>query len=270
MKKLFRLVVFAMCFAGFLLLFGCGKQLIVDGPGMERDVWSAFTIARCTEMFEPIYSYTVKDDENSDGAYLYEGQTEGNGILIPKETFNALLNLNLLSLPDEGPVTGNFLGLSVTDLSGRVYAKRISNEMENKILALIEPYLDEPDISPWTEFSLSSSESNTLYCFWFTVKATEELCLVTGACQDTDGHSYEEDAGIPIEEETLQVLRDMVLERLPDEEPWPEDLEMPLDAGSITLTLTLENGTVVKKNASGDLSLEIYDLFLPYFQNNNQ
>ena len=60
----------------------------------------------------------------------------------------------------------------------------------------------------------------------------------------------------------------MHLEQLPEEEPWPEDLEMPLDMENVKLTLTLSDGTVVKKNASSNLSIEIYNLLLPYFINN--
>ena len=37
---------------------------------------------------------------------------------------------------------------------------------------------------------------------------------------------------------------------------------------SFTLTLTMADGNVVKKNASSNLSIEIYNLLLPYFINN--
>ena len=77
-----------------------------------------------------------------------------------------------------------------------------------------------------------------------------------------------EETGIAISAEDLWQLRWMDLDQLPDEEPWPEDLEQPLDTESITLTLTLSDGTVVEKNASSDLSIEIYTLLLPYLKNN--
>ena len=77
-----------------------------------------------------------------------------------------------------------------------------------------------------------------------------------------------EETGIAISVEDLWQLRWMNLHQLPEEEPWPEDLEMPLDAATITLTLTMADGTVVQKNASSDLSIKIYELLLPYLKNN--
>ena len=85
---------------------------------------------------------------------------------------------------------------------------------------------------------------------------------------DEDGNEYDVQTGITITGDTLWTLRQMHLEQLPEEEPWPEDLEMPLDAATITLTLTMADGNVVKKNASSNLSVEIYNLLLPYFINN--
>ena len=84
---------------------------------------------------------------------------------------------------------------------------------------------------------------------------------------DEDGNEYDE-TGIVISGDTLWMLRRMNLEQLPDEEPWPEDLEMPLDMENVKLTLTLSDGTVVKKNVSSNISIEFYHLLLPYFINN--
>ena len=92
--------------------------------------------------------------------------------------------------------------------------------------------------------------------------------MVTGACCDEKGTSYIEEVGIEIAMEDLWQLRWMDFDQLPDEEPWPEDLEMPTDMATITLTLTLSDGTIEKKNASGDLSIEIYKLLSPYLKNN--
>ena len=120
--------------------------------------------------------------------------------------------------------------------------------------------------SPWTAFTISRSDSNTRYSFWFTVTDDGYEPLVTGACSDERGKSYIEEAGTEISAEDLWQLRWMDLDQLPDEEPWPEDLEMPTDMSTITLTLTLRDGTVVKKSASGDLSMEIYEILLPYLK----
>lgn len=131
--------------------------------------------------------------------------------------------------------------------------------------------LDGPQMeyqSPWTAFTISRIDSNTRYHFWFTVTDDGDQPLVTGECSDEEGNSYMEETGIAISAEDLWQLRWMDLDQLPDEEPWPEDLEQPLDTESITLTLTLSDGTVVEKNASSDLSIEIYTLLLPYLKNN--
>ena len=75
-------------------------------------------------------------------------------------------------------------------------------------------------------------------------------------------------SGIPVSFETLQALHLLYLEDLPDAEAWPEDLELPLDANSTELRLTLPDGSIAEKNASTKLSIEIYQLLLPYFIQN--
>ena len=123
--------------------------------------------------------------------------------------------------------------------------------------------LDGPDMeyqSPWRAFTLSRADSNTQYSFWFTVSDDGDQCLLTGECRDENGNSYIEKDGIEISAEDVWQLRWMHLDQLPDEE------ELPTDMATITLSLTLSDGTVVKKSASGNLSMEIYQLLLPYFE----
>ena len=131
--------------------------------------------------------------------------------------------------------------------------------------------LDGPDMEyrpEWTEFTLSRSDSYAQHNFSFTVTEGDTEAMVSGVCRDEDGNEYDVQIGITITDDTLWTLRRMHLEQLPEEEPWPEDLELPLDMESVKLTLTLSDGTVVKKNASSNLSIEIYKLLLPYFINN--
>ena len=149
MKKLMRLVVLMMCIAWLASLFGCGKEKphMLDGPGMERVLWSAFTISRCTVQFETVYNYTVKYDDSSDKAELYvkacEGETLEKSIQLDGQTVSALFNLDLMSLPNAEPLDGTVFGLSVTDFDGRVHSKDLSNAMEQEILVLIMPYVNE-------------------------------------------------------------------------------------------------------------------------------
>ena len=150
-KKTFRWMVMALCMAWLLALLGCGKEKphMLDGPGMEREVWSEFTISRCSAMYEPIYSYTVKYDEVSDGARLYmEVADDQNGQMIQKsiqleaEAVWSLINMNLWYFPDEEAVTGNFKSLSVTNSAGQRLYKCLSAADEKEILAIIAPYVD--------------------------------------------------------------------------------------------------------------------------------
>lgn len=131
--------------------------------------------------------------------------------------------------------------------------------------------LDGPGMeyqSPWTAFTLSRTDSSTRYYFWFTVTDNDDHALVTGECSDEEGNSYIEETGLEISAEDLWQLRWMDFEQLPEEEPWPEDPELSTDMTNITLTLTLLDGTVEQKNISSDLSIEIYELLLPYLKNN--
>ena len=280
MKKISRWVVFAVCIAWLMTLLGC-RAFMVDGPGMERQVWQEFTMVRYTYTYEPIYRYTVKCDDTTSDAYLYTNvDNEEKSIQLSSETVAALFNLDILSFPDMKAEDGSFLGFSVTDTKGSVFSKALSGQMETEILELLNPYLDElnagneeepfmldgPDMeyqSPWTSFSLSRVDSNTQYCFWFTVTDNGDHALVTGECSDKDGHSYLEETGVEISMEDLWQLRWMDFDQL------PEDLEMPTDMATISLTVTLSDGTVEVKDASGTLSMEIYELLLPYLKNNN-
>ena len=138
-----------MCIAWMRSFFGRGKQkpFMLDGPGMERVLWSEFTISRCAVNYEPIYTYTVKHDDIVDETHLYikvhKGQTADNSIRLESQTVSELFNLNLMSLPDAQILCGTVLGLSITDSNGQVFSKSLSNAMEKEILALITPYVDK-------------------------------------------------------------------------------------------------------------------------------
>ncbi len=289
MNRILRLVGLLMCIAWVLSLFGCGRGVLVDGPGVERKIWSEFTLSRVSESFEPLYSYTVSYDESSDKAYLHvsvhEGRTLAQSIPLGSETLSALFNLDLFSLPEAEAVVGNFLGLGITDLMGQSCLKVISSTKEQELLALLAPYteglhtegeedpfmLDGPDMEyqpPWTAFSLTQCHSTAQYNFSFTLIDGEVDALLTGECRDGEGNVYEEASGIPVSFETLQALRLLYLEDLPDAEDRTEDLECPLDANRTELRLILSDGSIAEKNASTELSIEIYQLLLPYFIQN--
>lgn len=118
----------------------------------------------------------------------------------------------------------------------------------------------------WTAFTISGSDSSVQYDFWFTVTDDGDQPLVIGECCDEDGTFYEEAIGIVLSAEDIWQLRRMNLHMLDASIEFPEDLEPILDDRKITLSLVLPSGETVEKNASGDLSMEIYQLLLPYFK----
>ena len=117
----------------------------------------------------------------------------------------------------------------------------------------------------WEKFVLSRTDSYVQYNFWFSVSDDTEEPLLTGECFDEKGNQYIEEEGIPLSGETIWALRWMDLEKLEEEVPFSDDLEPILDDSEITLTLVLADGKTVKKNISGELAMEIYQLLLPYF-----
>lgn len=154
-KKRFRWAVIGMCLAALLSLFGCHK---VDGPGMERDLWQEFTISQTSDEYEGNFSYTVTNE--SDGYYVfyeyfdYENKVPGERkIKLKNSTVNALLSMNLLSLPDEQPIEsssdeemildGTFAKLTITDESGNTYKKSVSDELVWDVRSLLSPYVED-------------------------------------------------------------------------------------------------------------------------------
>ena len=128
---------------------------------------------------------------------------------------------------------------------------------------------DGPDMEykpAWTEFTISKSDSSAQYNFWFTVTDDGDQPLVIGECCDEEGNFYEEELGIVLSAEDLWQLRWMDLQILDEPIDFPEDMETIHADSRITLSLVLPSGETVEKNASGDLSMEIYQLLLPYFK----
>ena len=117
-------------------------------------------------------------------------------------------------------------------------------------------------VPQWTAFTVSGSDSYAQYNFSFTVSND----TLSGECIGEDGQYYEA-ADMKLTDETVWVLRRMNLEQLPDQKPAePEGFQT--DAAELSLTLTLPNGETVEKAVSNELSLELYDILLPYFKNN--
>ena len=132
--------------------------------------------------------------------------------------------------------------------------------------------LDGPGMvndQPWKAFSLSRSDSCVQHNFWFAVQRNDFGFLLTGECRDEDGEMYilEPEDGMELSTDDLQYLRGLWLGDLPDvtADEAEEDLIL-LDAPSITFVLTWLDGTQQEKALPGDISIEIYEHFLPYFK----
>ena len=69
-----------------------------------------------------------------------------------------------------------------------------------------------------------------------------------------------------------QLLSEGYIETIPCKGVYVSDVEglyhQPLDMESVKMTLVLSDGTIEKKTASSDLSMNIYALLLPYLKNN--
>ena len=120
---------------------------------------------------------------------------------------------------------------------------------------------------PWREFTLSRTDSYAQYNFWFTVQDTKSEYLLTGECRDEDGNEYCMERGVPLSAEDAQYLRDLWLGEQPDVQPDGEDDLILLDAPEVRLVLTHNDGTQTEKALPGEISIELYHRFLPYFKN---
>lgn len=270
-KKCLRWTVILMCLATLLSLFGCNKdKYILDGPGMERVLgWKSFTISRCTEMYDPIYSYTVKYDSTTCEAYLYSGTVEEQaGIRLESQTVNALFDLKLLDLPDEGSVTGNFLCLSVVDENGTQIHKDISTVKESEILALIRPYVDDDSDTEgnvWQEFTISQNSDVYEDNFAYTVTKEADTYYLSYEYFDYE-NKVPDERKIPLKNKTVNSLLALDLLSLPDVQPVDDssEEEMILDGTWAKLTVVDEAGNRHEKSVSTATVDEIRSLLAPY------
>lgn len=157
--KLKRLAVMVMLLAWLCALFGCNKdKYILDGPGMERQLFQEFTISQNSDVYEDNFAYTVTKE--ADTYYLsyeyfdYENKVpDERKIPLKNKTVNELLTLNLLSLPDVQPVDdsseeemildGTWAKLTVVDKAGNRHEKSVSAATVDEIRSLLAPYVKD-------------------------------------------------------------------------------------------------------------------------------
>lgn len=82
----------------------------------------------------------------------------------------------------------------------------------------------------------------------------------------TDGTLFENEEGILLSSETVRMLRSLMLGDLPDAKPDSGgDDAFLLDAPDYSLSLTYMDGIQQEKAITNQLSLSLYQHFLPYF-----
>ena len=151
MKKLFRWVVIGMCLAGLLSLFGCREPIIRDKTGMVRTInWKSFTISQISDDYSQHYSFTV--DKESDGYYLVlEGEYpdfEDQHILLPQETVDQLLAMDLGNFPDVVPDKNEEMLLDGTHQSlvvgedDTLMRKSVSFQEAEQLRELLESHIE--------------------------------------------------------------------------------------------------------------------------------
>lgn len=94
-------------FSWLLLLFGCGKKHMLDGPGMENDQpWKAFTLSLADTYAQHNFWFTIEKGESS---YILTGECrdeEGNecklehGVELSVKDTKYLRSLRLQELND--------------------------------------------------------------------------------------------------------------------------------------------------------------------------
>jgi hypothetical protein len=132
--------------------------------------------------------------------------------------------------------------------------------------------LDGPGMvndQPWKAFTVSRSDSYAQYNFWLTVEQQDSRYLLTGECRDDDGTEYFLERGVKLSAADVKYLRELWLGQLQDVIPDTNDEnESPiiLDAPLVTLILTWKNDSEQQKALPEEISIQMYQRFLPYFQ----
>lgn len=111
---------------------------------------------------------------------------------------------------------------------------------------------------PWTAFTLTRTDSNSLCLFRFTVEESDFSHLLTGEYVDESGSLHTLETGTGLTPEDVTWLRSLRLGDLPK-----QTAENPAD----TLEITFRDGIRENREISPDTSTQMYDRFLQYFIN---
>lgn len=119
---------------------------------------------------------------------------------------------------------------------------------------------------PWMGFSLSQNHSCADYIFNFDVRRKENgRYYVTGEYRDAKGSLCAEDRGIRLKKPTVEALRHLRLEQLPEAKPQKIEDLMILDAPTRSFSIQYSDGRMEAKTIPEEMFLDIVHRLEAYF-----
>ena len=119
---------------------------------------------------------------------------------------------------------------------------------------------------PWMGFSLSQNHSCADYIFSFDVRRKENgRYYVTGEYRDAKGSLCAEDRGIRLKKPTVEALRHLRLEQLPEEIPQETEDLVLLDATTRSFSIQHPDGRNEPKIIPEEMFLDIVHRLEAYF-----
>ena len=119
---------------------------------------------------------------------------------------------------------------------------------------------------PWLGFSLSQNHSCADYIFNFDVRRKENgRYYVTGECRNAKGSLCTAEKGIRLKKPTVEALRHLQLEQLPEEIPQENEELMILDATTRNFSVQYPDGRMEAKTIPEEMFLDIVHRLKAYF-----
>ena len=149
-----RWVAVILLMSFILSLFGCGKKVIRDGPGMINPAsWDLFTVSRSDSYAQHNFDITV--EQRNEGLFV-SGEVRGEdgtiytdeeGILLPKEVADRIFALEPALLPDISKsqvddedlmvLDQSFISIEVVYTDGRKLGKVDENDFSIMVYEIV-------------------------------------------------------------------------------------------------------------------------------------
>ena len=119
---------------------------------------------------------------------------------------------------------------------------------------------------PWMGISLSQNHSCADYIFNFDVRREENgRYYVTGECRNAKGSLCTAEKGIRLKKRTVEALRHLQLEQLPEAIPQKIEDLMILDAPTSSFSIQYSDGRMEAKTIPEEMFLDIVHRLNAYF-----